>query len=87
MADCNYTAVELEQGNVEEGMQRLPEWVRESGFRVEEAGERGYRVRGEGMRFDLCYEAADALDFLKEARVPGPHTTWLSRRHSSTWWT
>ena len=65
LTDCNYTAVEMETGNVEEAMRRLAEWAGESGFRVEEAGERGYRVRGEGMCFDLSYEAVDALDFLR----------------------
>ena len=65
LTDCNYTAVEMEPGNVEEGMRRLLEWARDSGFRVEEAGKRGCRVRGEGMCFDLSYEAVDALDFLR----------------------
>ena len=65
VADCTYTAVELEAGNVEEAMRRLPEWAGESGYGVEGVGERGLRVRGEGLRFDLSYEAANALEFLK----------------------
>lgn len=64
LTDCSYTAVELEPGNVGEAMRRLPVWARDSGLEVE--GEKGseLRVRGKGMRFDLHYEAANALDFL-----------------------
>ena len=62
--DCNYTAVELEKGNVEEAMQWLREWAGQSGHGVEGIGLRGLRLRGEGMRFDLSFETANALEFL-----------------------
>ena len=62
--DCNYTAIELEQGNVEEAIQWLTEWAGQSGHGVEGMGGRGLRLRGEGMRFDLSFETANALEFL-----------------------
>ena len=65
LTDCRYTAVELEPGNVQEGMRRLSEWARESGLEVEGEHDSGCRVRGEGMRFDLSFETANALEFLK----------------------
>ena len=65
LAYCTYTAVELETGNVEEAMRRLPEWAGESGYGVEGMGERGLRLTGEGMRLDLSIEASNALEFLK----------------------
>ena len=66
LMDCRYTAVELESGNVEEAMRRLPEWAGELGYGVDGMGERGRRVRGEGLRFDLSCEAANVLEFLKK---------------------
>lgn len=65
LTDCRYTAVELERGNVEEAICRLPEWARASGFGVEEVNELGLRVRGKGLHFDLSYDTANALDFLR----------------------
>ena len=65
LTDCTYTAVELESGNVEEAMRRLAGWAGESGYEVEKREERGIRVWGEGLRFDLSYETANALEFLK----------------------
>lgn len=70
LTDCRYTAVEMEPGNVGEAMRRLPVWARESGLEFEGEKDSGYRVRGKGLRFDLHYETANALDFLRrrEAR-------------------
>lgn len=69
LPDCTYTAVELEAGNVEEAMRRLPEWAGESGHGVEAVGVRGSRLRGEGMRFDLSFETANALEFLNRSEA------------------
>ncbi len=69
LTDCTYTAVELEAGNVEEAMRQLPEWAGESGYSVEGVGRRGLRVRGEGMRFDLSFETANAIEFLNRSET------------------
>ena len=69
LTDCRYTAVELESGNVEEAMRRLPKWARDAGYGVEGMGQRGLRVRGEGMHFELSFEAVNALEFLKRSET------------------
>lgn len=65
LTDCRYTAVELERGNVNEGMRRLPEWARASSLGVEKVNNLGFQVRGKDSCFDLSFEPEDALEFLR----------------------
>ena len=73
LPDCRYKAVELEPGNVQEAMRRLPEWARDSGVEVENLGKGGLGVRGEGLHLKLSYEAANAIEFL---RRPGARAAY-----------
>ena len=47
----------------------VAEWAGQSGHGVEGVGGRGLRLRGEGMRFDLSFETANALEFLSRFEI------------------
>ena len=71
LADCRYRAVDLEEGNVEEAMRRLPAWARGLGLSVEELGEVGMRFSGEGAFMELSFSAANVIDILNEPDIRG----------------
>ncbi len=71
LTDCRYRALDLEPGNVAEGMRRLPPWARERGLSVEETGEGGMRFSGAGTSMDLSFEAANVVDVLNRPDIRG----------------
>ena len=73
LTDCRYRAVDLESGNVEEAMRRLPAWALERGLSVEDMGEGRLRFSGVGTSMDLSFEAANVVDVLKSPDIHGAY--------------